>query len=103
MDLKIQLEHTKAAISKREEQHQNDEYISLQHALLDKAVQKKHSNLGKRTEKAHIAMLNKALSDQRVLYAQNIEQERDLANEVLRNAREENYDNIKNKHKKLTP
>jgi hypothetical protein len=103
MDLKIQLEHTKAAISKREEQHQNDEYISLQHALLDKAVQKKHSNLGKRTEKTHIAMLNKALSDQRVLYAQNIEQERDLANEVLRNAREENYDNIKNKHKKLTP
>jgi hypothetical protein len=83
MDLKIQLEHTKAAISKREEQHQNDEYISLQHALLDKAVQKKHSNLGKRTEKTHIAMLNKALSDQRVLYAQNIEQERDLANEVL--------------------
>ena len=29
MDLKIQLERTKAAISKREEQHQNDEYISL--------------------------------------------------------------------------
>ena len=29
MDIKIQLERTKAAISKREEQHQNDEYISL--------------------------------------------------------------------------
>jgi len=29
MDLKIQLERTKAVISKREEQHQNDEYISL--------------------------------------------------------------------------
>ena len=51
--------------------------------MLDKAVQKEYSDLGKRTEKAHIAVLNKALSDQRVLYAQKIEQERDLANEVL--------------------
>jgi len=57
--------------------------------LLDKAVQKEHSDLGKRTEKAHIAVLNKALSDLRVLYAQKIEQERDLANEVLQKAREE--------------
>ncbi|CAD6267145.1 unnamed protein product [Miscanthus lutarioriparius] len=70
-------------------------------ALLDKAVQKEHSDLGKRTEKAHIAVLNKALSDQRVLYAQKIEQECDLANEVLRKACEENYDNIKNERQKF--
>ena len=101
MDLKIQLERTKPAISKREEEYQNDEYISLQRALLDKAVQKEHSDLGKRMEKAQIAMLNKALFDQRVLYAQKIEQERDLTNEVLQKAHEENYDNIKNERQKF--
>jgi hypothetical protein len=100
MDLKIQLGHTKAAISKREEQHQNDEYISLQRALLDKAVQKEHFDLSKRTEKAHIAVLDKVLSDQCVLYAQKIEWEGDLANEVLQKAREENYDNINNERQK---
>jgi hypothetical protein len=72
MDLKIQLERIKAGISKREEQYQNDEYISLQRAQLDKSVQKEHSDLGKRMEKAQIAVLNKALSDQRVLCAQKI-------------------------------
>ena len=51
MDLKIQLENIKAAISKREEQHQNDEYISFQRALLDKAVQKEHSDLAKEQRK----------------------------------------------------
>jgi len=101
MDLKIQLERTKPAISKREEEYQNDEYISLQRALLDKAVQKEHSDLGKIMEKAQIAMLNKALFDQRVLYAQKIEQERDLTNEVLQKAHEENYDNIKNERQKF--
>jgi len=42
MDLKIQLERTKAAISKREEQHQNDKYISLQRALLEAKDRRKH-------------------------------------------------------------
>jgi hypothetical protein len=34
--------------------------------------QKEHSDLGKRMEKSQIAVLNKALSDQRVLCAQKI-------------------------------
>jgi hypothetical protein len=42
MDLKIQLERTKAAISKREEQHQNDKYISLRRALLEAKERRKH-------------------------------------------------------------
>jgi hypothetical protein len=63
MNLKIQLERTKANISKKEQRHQNDEYISLQRGLQDKAVQKEHSDFSKRMDKEQIAQLKKALSD----------------------------------------
>ena len=49
MDLKIQLERTKAVISKREEQHQNDKVHIASACPVG----------GKRTEKAQIVVLNK--------------------------------------------
>jgi len=82
LDLDIQLERVQTKIRRREQRCKYD-YISLQRAELDKAVETKHSELAKRVRTEQIALLNKALTDQHATYAQKIEQERALSNDAL--------------------
>jgi hypothetical protein len=98
---KIQLQRTRGDIKNAEHQLRQDDYISCQCAQLDKASHKDLYDFGKRIEKEQIAQLKKALADQQSLFVQLIAKERAVAQEVLRQTREEHEENIRSEREKI--
>lgn len=95
MDGEIQFARTKVDISKIQREQQSDQNISFKRAQMDKSEGKELSEATKKFEKEQIAQLNKALSDQRALFDSMIARERAIANEALRDTRQENEKSIK--------
>jgi hypothetical protein len=99
MHLAMQLAFVDADMRMREQQCQDDKYISDQRAQFDKDLHIKHFELTKKLRTEDVTLINTVSNGQCAAYAQKIEQERDLSNKVLKRARQENDVILQNERK----
>jgi hypothetical protein len=101
MDLPMQLAFVDAHMRRREQQCQDDKYISVKCAQFVKSLHIKHFEFTKKLLTEIVTLINTVSDGQCATYDQKIEHERDLSNKVLKKTRQENDVILQNEKKSL--